>query len=225
MALLPSEIQRIRQELGYPNVGIDASPYIDYISIFDRVVIPYLNAGATTSSATYVPAASVPTVATIVVASAIGITPGTRIWLDYDIRQESATVLQVAGTSVSALLKLEHGVPSPGSLTYVVTVDGGEAIVRELLAKISAIQNKMSLAGSNEANMTLLSQGSLKRADVIEWYPTSMSGSGGSSGSGGALFSNLKAQLRHWRCELASAIGIPNLWEMKSGRSNEVVLY
>ena len=57
MALLTSELMRIRAELGYNALGVGAEPYVGITAVFDQIVKVYLNAGATTTSATAVTAA------------------------------------------------------------------------------------------------------------------------------------------------------------------------
>ncbi len=216
MALLPSEVQRIRHELGYPVVGIDAAPYVSYVSIFDQVIIPYLNAGPKTTSSTYVPpigADAGPTPATLTLDDATGFLEGHTVWIDVDARQERATIAQLSGSTITLFLRLPHGMPAPDSLRFPITVEGGEAIVRELLADILALRTQMSTAGANAGNVTLLAAGGgLKKADEIEFYQGNWANT-----LGGAMFVNLNTQLRQKRCELASALGVANLWELKSG--------
>lgn len=210
MALLTSELQRIRFELGYNNLSVGAEPYISYVAMFDRVVAPYINSGAKTTSTTNVAAAEEPTLQNIVLASATGVSAGDAVWLDVDARQERAIVEQVVGSTISVFLMKAHGVLA-GTLAYSVTVEGGEAIVRELLNNIRSVRDAMSVSGANSAS--LISGGGLKRVDEIEFYGQVK----GAGATGGAAFQNLNDQLAYWRRELASALGVPNMWETKRG--------
>lgn len=211
MALLTSELQRIRFELGYNNLSVGAEPYIGYVAMFDRVVAPYINSGAKTTSTTYVEAApDAPALQAIVLTDATGFSAGDAIWLDVDARQERAVVEQISGSTVSVFLQKAHGILA-GTLAYSVTVEGGEAIVREILANIRAVRSAMSVSGDNSA--ALIAGGGLKRVDEIEFYGQVK----GAGATGGVAFQNLNDQLAYWRRELASALGVPNLWEYKRG--------
>jgi hypothetical protein len=79
-----------------------------------------------------------------------------------------------------------------------------------------------SAGGANAA--VLASGGGLKRVDEIEFYGTGTGAA--SSTTGGQLFANLNAQLRYWRRELASALGVQNMWDLKSGSGGgRIALY
>lgn len=200
MALLNSELQRVRYELGYNVLAAGAEPYISYVAIFDKVVQTYLNAGAKTTSTTAVTAASAATPVALTLTDATGFTAGDRVVVDVDARQEWATVTLVSGSAITVPLKLTH------SGTYPVTVEGGEAIVRELLVKIRQVRDRMALQYGS---------GALKKVDEVEFYDR----------GGKSAFGVLGENLMYWRDELSGALGVPNLWRQKRGGGGIAVSY
>lgn len=203
MALLTSEIYRCKAELGYNVLTINSEPRIDHVAIFDQVIQPYTQAGATTTSSTAVTAGSEPAPAVVLLASATGFTVGDTIVVDVDARQERATIQSLSGFAATVLLSNSH------SGTYPVTVEGGEAIVRDILRKLYALTGP---GGQIEA---FASSAGLKRAEDIEWYAN---GSGGSS-----KFDDLKRLRMYYRDELSSALGVPNMWRMRGGSSRSAL--
>lgn len=199
MALLDSEVARIKAELGFALIGI-ANPYIGTTALFEQIIQPYLQAGASTTSATAVTAASVPTPVTLTLASGTGFASGARVVIDVDDRQETVTARLVSGTSLTVDLKLAH------SGTYPVTVEGGESIVRESLTRIRAIRTKMLQA---------FGLGALKKVDEIEWYQS------GTLGYYGQLGSDLMSE----RDFLASVLGIRSMWSMKRAEAQRLSVY
>lgn len=193
MALSTSELQRIKAELGWNVLSTGAEPYIGVAMVFEQVIAVYMTAGAETTSATTVPATTEPKLRDITLTSATGFAVGSRIWLDVGDNQESTTVQSVTGAVVRALLSKPH------SGTYPVYVDGGESIVRELLARIKGVKDE--LAG-------IFGEGALKKVDEVEFYATGMT-----------LFGSTGKALMFWRDELASAIGDVSLnrWRRRSG--------
>jgi len=200
LALLNSELQRVRYELGYNVLAAGAEPYISYVAIFDKVVQTYLNAGAKTTSTTAVTAASAATPVALTLTDATGFTAGDRVVVDVDARQEWATVTLVSGSAITVPLKLTH------SGTYPVTVEGGEAIVRELLVKIRQVRDRMALQYGS---------GALKKVDEVEFYDR----------GGKSAFGVLGENLMYWRDELSGALGVPNLWRQKRGGGGIAVSY
>jgi hypothetical protein len=71
----------------------------------------------------------------------------------------------------------------------------------------------------------LSSAGGLKKVDEIEFYPTSTTTTTSETAAGGSVFSNLNGQLKFWRRELASALGVRNLWDLKRGGGGNIALY
>lgn len=231
MALLDSEIQRIRYELGYNVLSVGAEPYVSYHALFDMVIKTYLNAGAKTSSTTYCAAAAdpaTPELHTIVLADATGFAEGQRIWLDSEARQECVELVTLSGTSAKFFSTKAHG-ESGGTLKYVVTVEGGEAIIREILSEIRAVRAQLGLAGAANASASaaiLASSGGLKRVDEIEFFAASGSSVfGGNNPEGGAQFANLKAQLNHWVEELSMALNVPNLRKRRASNGSNLSVY
>lgn len=133
MALLTAEIQRIKAELGYNVLTVDAEPYIGVSRLFEVAIQPYVQAGTSTTSSTSVTAASTPTPVTLTLGSTTGVAAFAVLVVDVDSRQERATVQSVTGLTATLLLTLAH------SGTYPVTVEGGETMIREWLSKLRAI--------------------------------------------------------------------------------------
>ena len=201
MALLDSEIQRIRYELGYTLLDVNSEPYVEYFGTINRIVALYLNAGATTTSSTTVAVSDTLTQRTLTLASATGFVAGATIYVDVLPQQERAVIQSVSGSTIVVYLQKAH----VGS--YPVTVDGGESIIREKLAQLYAIDEKLSAA---------LNTAGLKRVDDIEFY-------GGTKATSQAV---MLSQLRDMRRdELASALGVVNLYRLRRGGSQSFSVY
>jgi hypothetical protein len=198
MALLDSEIRRLKFELGYPLVAAGAEPYINVRAVFEQVVQTYMTAGASTTSSTAVTAASTPTPVAITLASATGFTAFDPVVVDVDGRQERAVVQAVSGSTITLLLSNTH------SGTYPVTVEGGESIVRDLLRQLAAVS--LTIESATES-------AGIKRVDEVEFYEN------------GARFGGLVAHRAYLRDELASALGVPNLRSLRDERASVVELY
>lgn len=194
MALLTSEVRRIKFELGFNVLALGAEPYIGISQLFEQVIQPYLTAGSSTTSSTAVTAASTPTPVTLTLASASGVSAGDRVVVDVDARQEAATVMALAGSTITVLLSNAH------SGSYPVTVEGGEVFVREILARLR------DLAASIADSATSAGLKSVGRG-AVEWY---------GDGSSTVLAALQRTQMHH-RDELASALGVPNLWRLRRG--------
>jgi hypothetical protein len=205
MALTDSELQRIRYELGYPNLDTAAEPYIGIAAFFSQVLQPYLLDGAATTSTSTVVEAGTPTPTSIVLASAAGITVGDVLVIDADARQERATLQSLSGTTATMQLSLAHG---PG--TYSVVVEGAEQIIRDILRELRLLSSGMN--GTASALSSFRSRVGLKKVDDVEFF-----GGGQTLASQGIDPLTQLNQLREfWRDELASAIGIQRL----NGRNN-----
>lgn len=200
MALLTSELWRIRAELGYPTITIGAMPYIDIVSIFEQVILPYTQAGAITTSVTAVVAASPASLVTLTLGSSTGFAQQDRVWVDIDDAQEDAHVRSISGNTITLFLAKAHGATGG----YPVTVDGGEAIVRDLLDKIRNVANKQESAATRAG---------LKKVDEIEFFGSTISG-------GSTVFDDLSAQREYWRKELASTLGVIYLRGMRRGQAH-----
>lgn len=200
MALLDSELARIKAELGFNLLGT-AQPYFDVASVFEGVIQVYLGAGATTTSATEVTAAASPTPVAVTLASGTGFTAGDRVVIDVDDRQEWATIQSLSGAIITVALRFAH------SGTYPVTVEGGEAIAREILGKIRNVKTRMG---------ETFGAGALKQVDEVHFYD-----------SGGSFFGGLGAELMTWRDELAAVLGSVdlNLWRRRAQGAQRLSVY
>lgn len=199
MALLDSEIRRIKYELGYNVLTVGAEPYIGVHAIFDQVIATYMSSGASTTSTTAVTAATTPTPIALTLASATDFTVGDRVVVDVDERQETATIQSLSGSTITVLLSLTH------AGTYPVTVEGGESIVRELLGRIRSVAGEMA---------DTFGEGALKKVDEIEFYQAGNK----------TLFGTLGDQLSYWRDELASCLGVQNLRKVRRGGGQMLAL-
>jgi hypothetical protein len=192
MSLSQSELRRIRYELGYNILNAGAEPYVGTHSVFDQVVQTYMQGGASTTSTTTVTAATSPTPVTLALASATGFTTGDVVIIDVDDRQERATIQSLVGGAMTVLLSKAH------LGTFPVTVEGGESMVRELLARLREVDDKIAESRTS-AGLKSVGRG------AVEWFS-----------SGSVLSSLKKIQMDH-RDELASLLGVPNLWRRRSG--------
>lgn len=213
MALLDSEIARIKYELGYNNLAVGAEPYIGVVAMFEQVVQPYLSAGASTTSSTPVTAATTPTPQTLTLSSATGFSAGAVIVVDVDTRQERATAQSLSGTSLTLQLTLAH------SGTYPVTVEGGESIIRDILNELRLLSSGMN--GAAGAINALRSRAGLKKVDDVEFF-----GGGGTLASQGVDPVTQVLKLReYWRDELAMALGIVRLNAKNNSGGSEIGVY
>jgi hypothetical protein len=197
MALLMSELQRAKIELGYNALTLSALPYAadGVTEIFEQVVQPYLQAGELNHSSTAVVASASPAVVTLTLnTTPTAILVGDRLIVDQDWSQEAAHVQAVTTSTVSLALHKAH------SGTYPVTVEGGEAIVRYYLTQCIQIAERISRSATRAG---------IKRADEVEFFPST-------SEQKGVVDDLLRLQ-RYWRSELAVAIGVVNLRDGQSG--------
>lgn len=213
MALLTSEIQRIRYELGYNVVSI-GNPYLTTVALFESVIQQYLQAGATTSSSTAVavsPVLPAPTIVSITLASATGVSVGDILVVDVDDYQERATIRSLAGAIASVALKNAH------SGTYPVTVEGGETIARQILRQLALFTGE---AGDDGLSAKAAKQTGVKKVDEIEFF------SGLESGKGKSRFDSIADAREYFRDELASALGVVNLRKMmRSSAQTDIAVH
>lgn len=198
MALLMSELQRIKVELGYNALTLSALPYaFDGISaIFEQIVQPYLQFGELNASATCVPNADAARPVTLrlnTVPTAIKV--GDRLIVDQDDNQEAAHVTAVTAMSVTVALQ------NPHEGTYPVTVEGGESIAREYLRECILVSKRISKLGARAGIQQV--DGDLK------FFATTMTQKG--------PFGELQQLQRHWRNELSTCLGVENLREAARG--------
>jgi hypothetical protein len=186
--------------LGYNVLTVSAEPYIGVARVFELVIQPNLLAGAITTSSTAVTAVAAGALAnpvTLTLASVTGFSVGDRVTVDVDDRQESAMIQAIAGSTITLLLTKTH------SGTYTLTVERGESIVREILARLRSIADKLGTAA--------LQQAGIAKVDEIEFF----------SGMQGVRYEMQKLQT-YWRNELASALGVVNL---RSSVGGEIAVY
>lgn len=213
MALLTSEITRIKAELGYPLLSINAEPMIGIHAVFEQVIQPYTLSGASTTSSTTVEAASTPTPVSLVLTAGAGFVPGSVVVVDVDSRQERATIQSSVGSSVTVQLSLPH------TGTFPVTVEGGESIIREILLELRKLAQGMN--GAESAMASLQSRLGLKKMDEIEFF-----GGGSTLAAQGLDPMSQTLQLReYWRDELARCLGIPRLNSKSASGGSEISVY
>jgi hypothetical protein len=200
MALLDSEIARLKAELGFNVLTVGAEPYIGVTALFSQIIQPYLAAGASTTSSTSVAASDTATLRTLTLASGTGFTSGVRVVIDVDDFQEIVTARTVSGTSLTAFLTKEH------TGTYPVTVEGGESLVREALSRIR--ETKSAMAQS-------FGTGALKKLDDLEWYNV----------EGRSEFGILGDNLVFWRDQLAALLGVQSMWARKRAAGARLAVY
>ena len=204
MALLTSEVDRIRFECGYNVLDVGAEPYIGVTALFDQVIAAYLRDGASTTCATTVNAATSYTPVALTLTSATGFTSGDRVVIDVDSRREFATIQSLSGAVATVQLKGAH------SGTYPVTVEGGESMVRAILGKLDGVVAQIESAASGAG---------LKRAEDVEWYAD------GGTMSGSGRIGTLNKLRDQWRDELCSLLGVRNMWRARRGAGLSTVLY
>jgi len=205
MALLDSEISRIRYELGYNVLEAGAEPYIGVVAVFNNVIQAYMSSGASTTSSTAVTAATTLTPVAITLASATGFAVYDRVIVDVDSRQEAATIQSISGSVITVHLQYAH------SGTYPITVEGGESIVRELLKQLIAVSGfsgLMSKAGT---------QAGIKKVDEVEFF--------GDGDGRNSRLAELKKVQRHLRRELADALGVVNLRDYRLSGNQVLEVY
>lgn len=205
MALLLSEVYRIRAETGYNVMGITAIPYIDVTSIFDSVIQQYINPSEVAVCSTTVPdPLGVPTPTTLTLSVVDSFLTGARVIVDVDSRQEVATIQSVSGSTIQALLSLPH------SGTYPVTVEGGESIIREKLRQLYAVN------GPGGAIEKARRRAGIQQVDEIIFF----GGTGAQSQGKDPLTVALELQ-EFYRDELASFLGIPRYNKRGGGGGTE----
>jgi len=200
VALLTSEIDRCRVELGYNLLSSSASPYVRITAIFDEVVSAYLRAGASTTSTTPVVAASVPTASIITLTSPTGFSAGDVVIVDVDSLQERATIQLLNGSDITLLLSLAH------ATSYPVTVEGGETMIRQILLQIRTVADQLS-------DIAVVA-GGLTRAEDIEFGK-----------DGDSPRAQLIKQREYYRRELSDALGVAYVRDLLRGDMQSVALY
>lgn len=211
MALTNEEIVRIKYELGYNVTGIGAEPYITYVALFDRAVQPYLVDAATTSS-TSVTAADGGALATLTLASnpsstsatqATAFVQGSSIVVDVGVAQETSIIQSISGLVITCNLSLAH------SGTYPVRLQGAEQIVRDIFARLDRIKSEL-------LNVAPLTAGLSALVGEVEFFSSGRNNLRG----GRSKFEDLIFQRTVARRDLAAALGVPYLAEMRNAGAN-----
>jgi hypothetical protein len=199
MALLDSEVARIKAELGYPLLD-QANAYIGITLLFEQIVQPYLGSGATTTSSTSVTPTSPITPQSITLTSGTGFASLARVVVDVDARQEIVTAQLVSGATLTALFTKTH------SGSYPVTVEGGESLVRGKLAELATAHIER---GKSKG------RGALKEiTGDLGWYDTKMT-----------AFASVSQEIATLRDELAALLGVENLWNRKRAAGARLSVY
>lgn len=151
--LTADEMGRIKYELNDAVLSYNALPWIGIRVVWD-VIQTSVESSSTpaTSSSTAITAAGP---VTITVASATGLSVGTRVQLDCDGQRETCSVRNVAGSVLSLVARKLH------SGTYPVEIESPLTIVRGCVADLSALEQVNSLASFESLG--------LRRVDEIEW--------------------------------------------------------
>jgi hypothetical protein len=199
MPFTPAELWRIKAELGYNLLNVGADAYIGISQLLEQVVNNNIDSEVTTTATTSVTASTTPTPTTITVASATGLATGDRVFVDVDSRLENVTIQNLSGTSLTALFSKAH------AGTYPVMLEGPITLAKEALQRIGEVKAEMG---------TTFGHGALKKVDEVEFYDSSRT-----------HFGSLGDQLSYWRDELASRLGVPNLWRRRSGGSGRLSVY
>lgn len=208
-------IQKLKGQLGFNAVNVGAEAYVlnGYAAMFDAAIAPYM-VDQGSSSTTVVPASSTgsavavavtvaanPIVSGAQVANIYGnvFTQGAKVVVDVGPQQETNVVIMgISGLVLTLLLANAHG--QYGS--YPVLLQGGEYLARQIMARIDVIEGQLTGIAPITAGVT--------RADDVQ-LASSMMGRKGQLDK----FQSLNAQRDLARKELASLLGVPNLWEMR----------
>jgi len=213
MALRYEDIQRLKYETGYNVANVGAELYVlnGYAAVFDAAIAPYLTDQG--SSSTTVVAASgtgAPVNTTITLAANPNIAgatvnvygacfqQGSRLVVDVGPNQERDVIIQsLSGLVATVALQYAHG-----PAAYPVLLQGGEFLVRDILARLDIINTQLRTYAPQVAG--------LSKADEVEFFANRK----GASPEAGVLRDLLDQ--RDWaRKDLAAALGIENLWERR----------
>ena len=217
MAFDIGDIARLKFETGYNVAQVGAELYVlnGYAAVFDAAIAPYLIDQGTTSTTT-VPVVTQPTNAAITLAANPAVKGavvnvygqlfgvGSRVVVDVGPNQEAGVIIQaLTGLVATVQLALPHG-----PTVYPVLIQGGEFLVRDVLARLDVI-------GAQIKGFAPITAG-LAKADggESEFYA---SRKGGRTGGQKDTFDALMFQRDMARRDLCALLGIENLWE-KRGR-------
>lgn len=197
MSLLPSEVSRVRFELGYTNMVAGAYPYVSSVfASLDLILQQYLDAGASTTSSTTVaalPLGSAAAPVPLTLASPTGFSARGRVIIDVDARQEESFVESVSGSTITVFLRLAHAGIFP------VTVEGGEAIVRDILRRLIRVSDPVDGRLERAAGSAGVAE-----ADDVKFFASA-------SGSSKSRLDETIRYQAYLRNELARSLGVVNL--------------
>lgn len=209
MALRNEEILRLKYELGYNVTGIGAEVYITYTAVFDRAIQPYLIDVATTSS-TAVTAVTGGASTTIVLAAnpasttstqSLSFVVGSNVVVDVGVSQETSVIAALSGLSATLTLSLAH------SGTYPVLLQGAEQTIRDIFTRLDTIKSEMTYVAPKTAGV--------EQVDEIRLFPRTKK-----RGDTMDKFASLMWQRDEARRDLAGALGIPYLRDVRSGNGS-----
>ncbi len=191
-------------------VGAEAYTLGGYAAVFDRAIEPYLIDLGSTSS-TVVPASANGAAVAITLASnppIVGLTAqqltfvqGSLVVVDVGPSQEQyVTILAITGLVATVTLSLAHG--QNGS--YPVLLQGAEFAVRDIFARIDAINQQMSGVAPLTAGVEEADGGDIKLSAAEK----------GRRGRRNKI-DDLSFQRDLARKDLAALLGVPNLWEIR----------
>lgn len=208
MSLQPYELDIIKQQLGVTLTRVGAEPYIQYVALFDNVIQPFLYDNSTTSSTsvaagagnTAVTVASNPAAPNNVTQSVFAV--GSSVVVDVGPAQEVSTIIAIASLSFTIYFQNAHMAPWP------LYINGAEFAVRNILARIALIEQKLGTRAVQTAG--------IQKADEVSFYASSV---GMQRGATKDTHKSLIEQRMQARDDLSGAIGFPNLWRDKPGNS------
>jgi hypothetical protein len=192
MPFTTAELWQIKAELGYNLLQTGAVAYIGVTQIFEQVINENIDAEIATTAVLSSPIseASSPTPQTLTLTSVTGFSAGAVVHLDVDERLERATIQSLTGSNIVVQLQKAH------SGTIPVSLDGPIPLAKEILRKIRLTKDEMA---------ETFGEGALKQVDEVKFYQQGDS----------SMFGLIGDQLRFWRNELASILGVTNMWELK----------
>lgn len=201
MSLTTSEIESLRNHLGYGNIGVGAYPTSPdgFYELFYDVVSPYLSTGTETSATTAITAN---TTATVTPVAMTGITVYASIIIDAGDEAEVVMVKAITGSTFVAAFKKAHAATG-----YPISTDCGVARLRMLLH--DADKAYATLTGS-----TITSSAGLKSVGrgAVEWF------------GAGAVLSSVLDHYRAIQEQIANLVRVP-MQDNGDGRTTRMEMY
>ncbi len=214
MALRNEEIIRLKYELGYNVTGVGADVYIQYSAVFDRAVQPYLIDASTTSATTIPAGAGVANItlasnpASITSTQSLQFVVGSNVVIDVGVAKETSVIQSVSGLTITLNLVNAH------SGTYPVVLQGAEQVIRDCFDRLDQIKGEMLNVAPKTAGIAAIT-------GEIEFFS-----SGHQNRKGGRTkFEDLMFQRTIARRDLAGALGIPYLLDLRSAGGANFEVY